>query len=348
MTFNELIATLICAREDFKNAVDNAHEKKQQHIKELKETMIPNTKAYEEKKKAILAEYDAEVGAAMSLQAEYITPAIANLREATLKRAQYIDEPLMAKLNALYNIPLSADELKTLANRYCTETNGSYWAGRIIETLAEKNAVDISELDIEPGIATKIAVLDDLAAQFEKFTMNYNPEKPYDPETAVCLSSAVLERAETRYTGKEQNRNETQVVEKMYNSIVSATSSLEKAMLLNNCLKNAKGEVRNLFLARITGKDFGEMVYKLCDYKEEIDDFKSGKAHEYMKARAFVDDVKKMNSSDAIRQRILEREENSFVMPLLKKAAKDNRFISNALNPIPEENTAGNDGTAKE
>ena len=311
--------------EVYKRNFDEAVEKKKKDIEVVQKTYIAGTPKHKSELEAVEQEFSKTIS---QLQKDFATTganAIRELRDLEMQRVQTVDETKLSKIKAIKDIPLTKLELEALVQKFGIK--GDYWSSRLIQTIADNNG--ISDFEIESSFDTKMSVLNQLEQQMDKI-IRYYPSDIYSKEGALVrhgyLTERILQNAKDIYGGKMRYESNEKLEERAYLTILSRHGDIEKGFAIQNALRNAKGEVRNLLLCRLAkavkNKRISDFAVELSGNKEEIEDFKNGKARAYIHARDEVERIMKATKKETI-DRILEiNSENEFMPQLVEKAKK--------------------------
>lgn len=311
--------------EVYKKSYDEAITKRKKDIEAVQKIYVPNTPKYRSELEAVEQEFSKTIS---QLQKDFATAganAIRELRDLEMQRVQTVDETKLRKIKAVKDVPLTRLELEALVQKFGIKDD--YWSSRLIQTIADNNG--ISDFEIESSFDTKMSVLNQLEQQMEKI-IRYYPSDIYSKEGALVrhgyLTERILQNAKDIYGGKMRYESDEKLEERAYLTILSRHGDIEKGFAIQNALRNAKGEVRNLLLCRLAkavkNKKISEFSVELSGNKEEIESFKNGKARAYIHARDEVERIMKATKKETI-DRILEiNSENEFMPQLVEKAKK--------------------------
>lgn len=286
----------------------------------LKDKEISNAKNSFEKQLAILRqEY-----------AKHCTEEIEKVREYEKEKISVISEAKLAKLRAISDIPLTAEEMAALIDTY--KFSDDYWCERYIKTIAEKNGFDASST-MEADFATKMSVLDQLQRQSEEVLKFYDGMDQKDAELrqkTVYLnhSNAVMENAMKIWYGECNVISDEELANKAFLTVRSKQTDVEKGLALSNVLRNAKGTARNELLYMLsTDNSISQFAYQLSGFNEELMTFRNGKANEYLEAKNIVKEAEKFTDTKIAGAFLKSRSNNEFVYGLAKSAARKNNVF---------------------
>ncbi len=305
----------------YRQGYDEFLEEKKKAIREVEETYLPNTPKYHEKLMQVEKEFSEKV---VQLQKDFAgagMEAIKDLKDLEIQRVQTIDEAKLNKIRAIKDIPMSESELMALAQKFGVK--GDFWSSRMILSVAENNGIN---LEIESSFDTKMAVLNNLEWQINEI-IKYYPNKDRDKSAYVrfgYLSDRTIQSAKEMYGGKMKYESDERIAQKAYMTILSKSSDIEKGFAIENTLKNATGEVRNLLLCKLSrdSKSITDFSLELSGAKEEVESFRRGRASRYENARKVIDRVLKATDEETARRILQENEGKEFMEQLVENAKK--------------------------
>ena len=197
MTIKALRDLLFASRVDYKEQYRKAVDERKAKLKEATDNFKENSPFLRSRKEQIQKEFDSRIAELRNAEIASIVPAFDALRKAELKRVTEIDTVAMNRINAVANIPMTAEEIKALGGQYNPGTN--YWVNRAIASIAEKNGVSPAEIGVEPSLDTKLEILKGLETQFDMMIQSWNPEsKTSNAKFDAALGDATLEDAVNR------------------------------------------------------------------------------------------------------------------------------------------------------
>lgn len=245
---------------------------------------------------------------------------VEELRQQELFRVQTVNEPLLAKVRAIADVPMTMLELKAFAAKIGAK--GDYWASRMLADIAEKNGIDSTEIGIESTYDTKMSILDQLTDQLNSIFKHYGTNDPTERPKVnyLYLSDEICERAKQMYGGKIGRLSDTQKADKAYLTIMTQHTDIQKGIAISNVLRNAKGDVKNLILCRLAeDRNISEMAAEFSGHMNEISEFKNGKAAEYRLAEKALQNIRKVKDRAAIENIATEYSDNEFFGEMFKK-----------------------------
>ncbi|MCX4304085.1 MAG: hypothetical protein OSJ66_08820 [Clostridia bacterium] len=334
-------AVLEVEAEFYKKNYDEAVKKKNEDIEIVKKTYIANTPIYSKK----LIEVDKDFSKIISqLQKDFAKTgidAIQGLRDYEMQRVQTVDEAKLNKIKAVKDIPMSESELLALTQKFSVKND--YWSSRLIQSIADSNS--ISGIEVESSLDTKMSVLDQLENQLNEIIKYYPCDNDPIKRPMVrfgYLTEKILQNAKEIYGGKMRYESDETLANRAYLTILSKHGDIEKGFAIQNTLKNAKGEIRNLLLCRLAKekRNISDFAVELSGNKEEIDSFRNGKAREYLHARTAVERMLKATEEETIHRIWEENSENEFMEQLVKEAGKKNEHFQEVVDSKTDKKTA--------
>lgn len=343
MTTNIAIVTecLKFEAEEYKKRYDEIQRTKERELKEAKENYKEGSKMLIERTEQIKNACDSTLTRLKVEAADRALQDVEALREQELFRVQTVNEPLLAKIRAIANIPMTALELKAFAAKIGAK--GDYWASRALSDIAEQNGIDPEEIGIESTYDTKMSVLDQLTDQLNRIFKYYGTNDPEERPKVnhVYLNDTIIERAKQMYGGKVGRLSESQKADKAYFTVRTQQTDIQKGIAISNTLRNAKGEMRNLLLCRLAEDNtISNMAAEFSGHYDEIASFKNGKAAEYREAERALQNIRKVKDKTVIEQTAAGMEENSFFGDMFEKEQKTNLALYETLHGEPEGGTA--------
>lgn len=266
--------------------------------------------------------------------------AIQGLRDHEMQRVQTIDEVKLNKIKAIKDIPMSESELLALMQKFGVKND--YWSSRLIQSVADNNG--ISNFEIESSFDTKMSILDQLESQLNEIIKYYPCDNDPVKRPMVrfgYLTEKILQNAKEIYGGKMRYESDETLANRAYLTILSKHGDIEKGFTIQNTLKNAKGEIRNLLLCKLAkgNHNISEFAIELSGNKEEIDSFRNGKARQYLHARAAIERMLKATEEKTILKILEENSENEFMEQLVKEAGRKSEHFKEVVGSKTEKKT---------
>ena len=310
---------------EYKKEYDRIMNKREAELKEADDTYKPNSKALLDKIKQINNACDS---ALIKLKVEVADRALKDielLRQQETERLKTINEPLLAKIRAIENIPMTSLELKAFADKI--NTKGDYWASRMLACICEKWGVDSTEIGLESTFDTKMSILDQLTEQLNSIFKYYGTKDPVERPKVnyLYLSDNIVERARKMYGGKISKLSDAEKADRAYFTVKTQPTDIGKGVAIANVLRNAKGDVRNLILCRLAeDRTVSSMAVEFSGRMDEIESFRNGLAAEYRLAEKALQNIRNTKDKTIIEQTATGLEENTFFKDMYEKEQKKN------------------------
>lgn len=335
MTFKELVNLLKAIKIDYTTSYAAAMVDRDTALKNVERDFKTDSPLYKSNIEEIKAKFDKTIADLRISAMESAVGFITELREDEIYKAERIDTATLEKISVLKDIPLTKSEILVLKDKFGVK---DYYSGRMLGIIAEKNGISLDEVGVEANLEVKLGVLNALENQVDLLVRNWNPEAKTDREGHIMaiatLGDATLDNLVSRYTNDSSSISEKSTAENAYRRILAAESQGEKAILISNALRNAKGETKNLLLYRLAtdnGSNISEYAISLSGNADVIAEWKNGKAENYASAVKLIEDISPVRDVSLVIQRIAEHSENPFVGDMLKNAAKNNETIKTAI-----------------
>lgn len=319
--------------EEYKKRYDEIQRTRERELKEAKENYKEGSKMLIERVEHIKETCDSTLTRLKVEAADRALQDVEALREQELFRVQTVNEPLLAKIRAISNIPMTALELKAFSAKIGAK--GDYWASRALADIAEQNGIDPEEIGIESTYDTKMSVLDQLTDQLNRIFKYYGTNDPEERPKVnhMYLNDTIIERAKQMYGGKVGRLSDSQKADKAYFTVRTQFTDIQKGIAISNVLRNAKGEVRNMLLCRLAEDNtISNMAAEFSGHYDEIASFKNGKAAEYREAERAMQNIRKVKDKTIIEQTAAGMEDNTFFGDMFAKEQKQNADLYETLN----------------
>ena len=327
--------------EEYKKRYDEIQRTREKELKEANDNYKPGSKMLIERTEHIKSACDSSLTRLKVEAADRALQDVEALREQELLRVQTVNEPLLAKIRAIANIPMTSLELKAFAAKIGAK--GDYWANRALSDIAEQNGIDSTEIGLESTYDTKMSILDQLTDQLNRIFKYYGTDDEVERPKVnyVYLNDTIIERAKQMYGGKVGKLSDSQKADKAYFTIRTQQTDIQKGIAISNVLRNAKGEVKNMILCRLAeDNSVSSMAAEFSGHFEEISSFKNGKAAEYRAAEKALQNIRKVKDRTVIEQTAAGMEENSFFGDMFENEKKHNEVLRETLYGEPEGDTA--------
>ena len=289
--------------EEYKKGYDGIQIASERELKEVNDNYKPGSKLLTERVEQIRNACDTSLARSRVKTADRALKDIEELRQQELQRVQTVNEPLLAKIRAIANIPMTTAELKAFTDKI--NARGDYWAGRMLADIAERNGIEAAEIGIESTLDTKMSILDQLADQLNRVLKFYGTNNPEERITTNYgyRNATILERAKQMYGGKVGKLSDSQKADKAYFTVRTQQTDIQQGIAISNVLRNVKGEVRNMILCRLAeDNSISSMAAEFSGHMDEIADFKNGKAAEYRAEQKALQNIRKTRNKAAIEQ----------------------------------------------
>ena len=326
--------------DEYKRKYDEIISARERELKEANDTYKPGCKALLDKIEQINTACDSALTKLKVEAADRALQDVETLREQELERVQTINEPLLAKIRAIENIPMTTLELKAFSAKIGAK--GDYWASRALADIAEKNGIDSTEIGIESTYDTKMSILDQLTGQLNSIFKYYGTKDPKERAHTrfLYLNDVIIERAKQMYGGKIGKLSDSQRADKAYFTVRTQHTDIQKGIAISNALRNAKGEMRNLLLCRLAeDNSISSMAAEFSGHWKEIASFKNGLAREYRDAEKVMENIRRLKDKTVIEQTAAGMEKNSFFGDMFEKEQKTNLALYETLHGEPEGGT---------
>ena len=317
---------------EYKRRYDEIKNTKERELKEADDIYKPNSKALLDRIEQINNACDSALTKLKVETADQALQDVEALRNQELERVQTVNEPLLAKVRAIADIPMTTLELKAFTAKIGTKND--YWASRALADVAEKNGIDSAEIGIESTYDTKMSILDQLTDQLNRIFKYYGTkdfvERP--KVNYLYLSDKIIERARQMYNGKISKLSDSQKADKAYFTVLTQHTDIGKGVAIANILRNAKGEVKNLILCRLAeDRTISSMAAEFSGRMEEIESFRNGLAAEYRAAERALQNIRNTKDKTIIEQTAAGLEENTFFGDMYAKEQKTNIVLYETL-----------------
>lgn len=320
----------------------DATETKKKELATLKRTMIPSTPEYENKKQEIQLACDMAIIKAREKAAKKAAEAIEDMKEWERTGVRTINTEALARVNALRGIPVTTEELKQILSKHGTS---NYWVQRAVAALAEENGIPVTDLPLDSSLDVKLNVLDQLSGQLDLLLEHYSltaETREAQEARFLYLNDSVLDNAVKIYNNGAKDLSEADAAERAYYKIRAMSGQMSKAVAIANSMRNLKKEdSKNMLLYRLaTDNAVMPEAYQIAGISDTIAEWKHGKAERYAKAIKMMNDIKTMQDTEKIKEKLqgyinrvetgLESE-NEFLRHEITKTYKKNTFIGRAL-----------------
>lgn len=334
MTIKELVNLLQAIKIDYTTSYAAAMAERDEALKNNERDFRSDSPMYKPNIENIKAKFDKTIADLRISSMEKAMQFITEIREDEIYKAERLDLATLEKVSALKDIPLTKSEILAIKNKLGVK---DYYSNRMLGIIAEKNGIPLYEVQIEADLEKKLGILSALESQVDLLVRNWNPEEKVDKEPHIMAIAALgdntVDNLVRQYTNDVSGISEKSAVEASYRRILAAETQGEKAILISNALRNAKGETKNRLLYRIAtdNGNISEYALALSGNADVIAEWRNGKAESYASAVKLVEDIAPIRDLSVVMQRIEEHSDNPFLDGMLKEAAKDSETIRTAI-----------------
>lgn len=326
--------------QNYKEQYDAIKAAKERELREVRENYQPGSKLAMERERQINEACDSSLTKLKVSAVDRALQDVEELQQQELLRVQTVNEPLLAKIRAIADIPMTTLELKAFADKIGAKDD--YWASRALSDVAERNGIDSAEIGLESTYDTKMSILDQLTDQLNSVFKYYGTNDPVERPKVnyLYLSDEIIERAKQMYGGKVGRLSDGLKADRAYLTVMTQHTDIQKGIAISNVLRNAKGNVKNMILCRLAeDKTVSEMAAEFSGHMNEITEFKNGRAAEYRLAQKALENIRKVKDRAAIENIAAEYEDNAFFCEMLEKEKKQNFALMEMLNGESEPNS---------
>ena len=337
--FDFLIATCNIEAGRFRNEYRALEAEKKKALEEMQKNFIPNSPGYKKRNEEIEAEFTAKVSELRRETAGIITDALEDVREAELARVANVNETQMAKIRAVADIPMTKTELVALIEKY--NAGGNYWCNRLLMEIAEKNAIDTSDV-IEPTFDIKMNVLDQIAYQADRL-INYFPDERNEQKDSAeirhgYLTDFVFSSLNEAFYGGTNSVVDNNALMRFEARLKATDTEIGKAVIIGEYLRNAKGDKRAEALFSIAiNTNISDRAAQLSGYGSEIAEFRNGKAVKYSDAKKAIETLKKTKNEEKKQEIIEKNSGNQFFVTFLNKQKKEDKTLDAMIGNVEAE-----------
>lgn len=330
------------AAEEYRKRFDEIQNTRKSELKEAHDNYKPGSKMLQEKVEQIKTACDSALAKLKVDIADRALEDVEVLRQYEVERVQTINEPLLAKIRAIEDLPMTELELKVFADK--VGAKGDYWASRALANIAEKNGIDFADVGLEATYDTKMNILDQLTDQLNRIFKYYGTndatmERAYTK--VLYLSDDIVQRARQMYNGKIGKLSDSQKADRAYFTVKAQHTDIEKGVTIANVLRNAKGEVKNKILCRLAeDTSLSEMAAEFSGKAEEIASFKNGLAKEYRAAERALQRIRETKDKAIIENAVADMAGNTFFLDMYAKEKKTNATLYEVLHDEPQNDSS--------
>jgi len=351
MRDNKLFTEVQIARDNFKKAVNDAYEKRESELKQASKDHVGDylVKA----RNGIRAEYDKAVRKAGKEFSSAVDPIITEYEQKAKARLTNIKPELLNQIKAIEDLPISADELNVIGEKY----SGDYWASQRLRMIALKNGIAKTDVNFqcEPDFATEMKVIEDLKTECTELLTEYDGSGELSHRN--ILTNRKLLRWEQRATNgliDESEMPDSMLVDRAFTRIATQPDELARGQQIGTELKNIRESARTELIAKIAdSRILGETALRFSGFGDELLQFRKENTSEKLEsAKRALQTV-----SDALNERgsfagafalddALHNEKNNpYFVPEVQKAAKSDEKIKQAAEAVDMKRNTNLSGT---
>lgn len=336
--FDYLIALCHVEGGSFRNTYRELEKAKKEELQDMQKNFIKNSPGYKAKEEQIETEFAKKVADLRRETSETLKNAIEAVRDAEMARVMNVQEASLAKIRAVADIPMTKAELSALMEKY--NINNNYWSARLFMEIAEKNAIDTSDM-FEPTYDVKMSVLDQLAYQADRLINYYPDDRHWESDGAEIrhgyLTSITLPALSEAFYGSTNIVSDNSALVRFEAKLKTKNTDFEKGVVIGEYLRNARGDKRNEALFSIAmNNDISERAAQLSGYASEISAFKTGKAEMYLNAKKAMESLSGTDSEERKQEIIESNSSNEFFLSFLGKKRKAEK-VQNDMAGVTEE-----------
>ena len=329
-------------RRCYQKEYQEAMQEEKEELEVLNRDFKFGSPTYIAKKQEIQFKCDIAIVKAREKAAKKAAEEIEDLKERELAGVSIINETALAKIALLREVPLTTTELTQILKKYGSK---NYLCQKAITALAESNGISISDLPLDSSIDVKLSVLTQLSSQLDLLLEHYSPTattREASEARFLYLNDSVLNNAVEIYNNGVREISEMDAAEKTYHKIRSMSGQMAKACAITNSLRNLKKEdSKNMLLYRLAMDDsIKSEAYQVAGISDVMAEWKHGKAERYAKAIEMTENLKTMQDTERIKEKLRayinrvemgSELENEFLRHEITKTYKKNTFIGKAL-----------------
>ena len=340
MRDNKLFVAVKDARDTFKKTVNEAYAKRESELKRANKDHVGDYLI--KTKNGIHADYDKAVRKAGKEFSSAVDPIIAEYEQRAKTRLQTIKPELLSQIKAIEDLPISADELNVIGEKY----SGDYWASQRIRMIALRNGIAKTDVNFqcEPDFATEMKVIEDLKTECTELLTEYDGSGELSHRN--ILTNRKLLRWEQRATNgliDESEMSDSMLVDRAFTRIATQPDELARGQQIGTELKNIRESARTELMTKIADSHtLGETALRFSGYGDELLQFRkehtSEKLESAKKALQTVRDALNERGSFAgafaLDNALYNEKNNPYLVPEVQKAAKSDEKIKQAAEAV--------------
>lgn len=337
MKDNTLFVEVQRARDTFKKKVDEAYKKRED---DLKSANMKHIGGYlNEVRASIRDDYNKSVRKAGKEFSATIDPIIAEYEQKAKARLTNIKPELLSQIKAIEDLPISADELNVIGQKY----SGDYWASQRIRQIALRNGIAKTDVNFqcEPDFATEMKVIEDLKTECTELLTEYDGSGELSHRN--ILTNRKLLRWEMRATNgliDESEMPDSMLVDRAFTRIATQPDELARGQQIGTELKNIRESARTELIAKIAdSRILGETALRFSGFGDELLQFRKENTSERLedarRALQTVSEALEQNTFSGIlklddARADAKREGNPYFETLVSSTAETNEKLKDA------------------
>lgn len=351
MRDNKLFVAVKDARDKFKKAADSAFKKRDADLKEASEHHFGDYLIRVQN--GIRADYEKAVRKAGKEFSSAVDPIITEYEQKAKARLTNIKPELLNQIKAIEDLPISADELNVIGEKY----SGDYWASQRIRQIALRNGIAKTDVNFqcEPDFATEMSVIEELKDECVEFIDSYDGSGELGHR--FLLTNKKLLRWEEKATSgllDESEMSDSTLVDRAYTRICSQPDELARGQQIGTELKNIRESARTELIARVADSHvLGETALRYSGFADELLQFRkentSEKLESAKKALQTVSEALNERGSFAgafaLDDALHNEKDNPYFVPEVQKAAKSDEKIKQAAEAVDMKRNTNLSGT---
>ena len=319
--------SITVARDAYRSKYTELSEKHNNDLKFLKDNYVNNSQQYKVQKELIQRNFKDDVEKARTDAVEFVLTQINELREQEVTRVGKIDADIMQKISSIADIPITAEELGILKEKYNSD-NENYWASRLLANIAEKNGIPASQIYNSASISVKLDILGQLEQRTMDFLNKYDGSPSYDIN--ALISDNVLMRSERIYcNGYENAPLEDEQTARRAFVMLKDQNPVSQGIGIRNILNNASDTIKNAFFYQLSNSsDISEYALKWSGYEDEYKAFINGTINSYREAIIALETARNVSNKDDFDSIVGTMTDNPYFNDMLQRESKVNSVIS--------------------
>lgn len=351
MRDNKLFTEVQIARDKFKKAVDLAYKKREA---ELKSANMKHIGGYlNEVRATIRDDYSKSVRKAGEAFSKAVDPIIAEYEQKAKARLTNIKPELLSQIKAIEDLPISADELNVIGEKYASD----YWASQRLRQIALRNGIAKTDVNFqcEPDFATEMKVIEDLKTECTELLTEYDGSGELSHRN--ILTNKKLLRWEQMATNgliDESEMPDSMLVDRAFTRIATQPDELARGQQIGTELKNIRESARTELIARVADSPIlGEVALRYSGFADELLQFRkehtSEKLESAKKALQTVSEALNERGSFAgafaLDNALHDEKNNPYFKSELQKAVQNDSKMKDAAEAVDSARNTNLSGT---